>query len=385
MKILHTSDWHLGHTLYNYDRTEEQADMMDQVVEIARREQPDAFLLSGDVYHTSAPSAAVQRRFADAILRLHEALPSMEIVVTAGNHDSGTRHEVVRDLWSLVRVHMIGAVDVEHPEELLVDIPGKGTVIAVPYLHERYMPAGFYPGLQRLAAERTPDGLPIVMMAHTTVEGCNFAGHDNASERTVGGIDSLAVEQLGDGFDYLALGHIHRPQNISPRIRYSGTPLAVSFDERFEHSVSVVDIPSRGAEPQLRTVPIVELRPMVTLPTHEAQPLEEVMRQMEEFPDDSLAYIRLNVAVESFLPPNASAQAQAVADRKQCRFCYINVVRTHAPAVENIGMTVTELRQIEPVDLARRYAEEKGAFFDEDLFSQALQQASLQQDEPLND
>ena len=55
MKILHTSDWHLGHTLYNYDRTEEQADMMDQVVEIARREQPDAFLLSGDVYHTSAP------------------------------------------------------------------------------------------------------------------------------------------------------------------------------------------------------------------------------------------------------------------------------------------------------------------------------------------
>ena len=96
MKILHTSDWHLGHTLYNYDRTEEQADMLRQMTEIVEKHKPDVFLLSGDVYHTPQPSAAVQTMFTDAMVRIHDANPGMTIVVTAGNHDSGTRHEIFR-------------------------------------------------------------------------------------------------------------------------------------------------------------------------------------------------------------------------------------------------------------------------------------------------
>ena len=82
MKILHTSDWHLGHSLYGYDRSEEQADMLAQIEDIVREQSPDAFVVSGDLYHTGQPSAAVQTLFTQAVMRIHAACPSMVIVIT---------------------------------------------------------------------------------------------------------------------------------------------------------------------------------------------------------------------------------------------------------------------------------------------------------------
>ena len=89
MKILHTSDWHLGHILYNYDRTQEQLCMLEQMVNIVKEQKPDVFLLCGDVYHTPQPSAAVQTMLTNALLNIHKAQPEMVIVVTVGNHDIG--------------------------------------------------------------------------------------------------------------------------------------------------------------------------------------------------------------------------------------------------------------------------------------------------------
>ena len=91
MKILHTSDWHLGHTLYNYDRTAEQQAFLRQLTRIVTEEQPDAMVVSGDIYHYSSPAAATQKMYTDAMLNIHQACPGMAIVVTAGNHDSSSK------------------------------------------------------------------------------------------------------------------------------------------------------------------------------------------------------------------------------------------------------------------------------------------------------
>ena len=99
MKILHTSDWHLGHMLYGHDRTEEQQAMLNQMVEIVKEEQPDVFILAGDVYHTSDPRPAVQALFNKTIANLVRQCPEMTIVVTAGNHDSSTKHEIFKTPW----------------------------------------------------------------------------------------------------------------------------------------------------------------------------------------------------------------------------------------------------------------------------------------------
>ena len=140
VKILHTSDWHMGHTLYNYDRTEEQVSMLQQIADIVQEHKPDLFLLSGDVYHTAQPSAAVQTLFTNALMEIHDANPSMVIVMTAGNHDSGAKHDIFKIPWKALNVHTFGNIDVSKLEDLIVEIPGKASVIAVPYIHQRNLP-----------------------------------------------------------------------------------------------------------------------------------------------------------------------------------------------------------------------------------------------------
>ena len=125
MKLLHTSDWHLGHTLYNYDRVEEQQSMMSQTISIVSEQKPDLFLLCGDVYHTSQPSSAVQTMFTDFLVQLHDANPQMHIIVTAGNHDSATKHEIFRTPWRSMKVHTIGTLNKENISDHIIKIGDK--------------------------------------------------------------------------------------------------------------------------------------------------------------------------------------------------------------------------------------------------------------------
>lgn len=378
MKILHTSDWHLGHTLYNYDRTEEQMAMLLQMVDIVREEKPDVFLLCGDVYHTPQPSAAVQTMFTNALVEIHDANPDMTIVITAGNHDSGTKHDIFRTPWKALKVYTIGSVDANNKEDLIIDIPGQGYVIAVPYVNERNMPDGFFQDLLDIVAERNKANLPIVMTAHTTVSGCDFAGHENASEYVVGGIDSHSLEDMGTGYDYLALGHIHHAQFVrggNHRVRYSGTPIPVSFDENYQHSVSIVELNKHGEEPIVREIEIQTHRPLVTLPKDGVARWEDAKDLLEEFPNDIEAYIRLNVEVDNFLPVEANAEALILTEGKKCRFCVINTHRLKKDRREAKVMSVQEFKTEKPIDIAERYAEDIGVEFDDDmkeLFNETL-------------
>ena len=370
MKILHTSDWHLGHTLYNFDRTEEQQAMLDQMVAIVEEQKPDVFLLCGDVYHTSQPSAAVQTMLTEGMMKIHEAYPAMTIVMTAGNHDSGSKHEIFRAPWRALNVYSIGQLEKDNPDEHIVEVPGKGYVVAVPYAYDRNIPEGFFQLLLDKVADRNTEGLPVVLSAHTTVKGCDFTGHDHATEYTVGGIDSLELEQMGDGYDYLALGHIHHEQFVHSgkhNVRYCGTPLPVSFDENFSHSVSIVDIGKHGETPVVERIEMVNPRPLVTLPTEGLASWDEAKKLLMDFPDDIPAYIRLNVEVNDFLPVEASAEAAKQTERKQCQFCYINAKRRSVSHSETKVLTVQEFQSEEPIVIARRYAEDSGISFDEEM------------------
>lgn len=385
MKILHTSDWHLGHTLYHFDRTEEQSALLDQLVDLTNREKPDVFLVSGDLYHTSQPSAAVQKLFAQTMVRLHDAHPAMTLVVTAGNHDSGSRHEVFRLPWEALNVHAIGQLDKANLDRHLIEVPGKGFVVAVPYVHESFLPDGFFQQLLDRVAERNPQQLPVVLSAHLSVQGCDFTGHDRATEATVGGIDAWNVSQLGEGYDYLALGHIHRPQFVHTgrhNVRYSGTPMAVSFDENYPHTVSIVEIGQRGDTPQVREVEIHNPRPLVTLPAQGTATWEEAQQLLRQFPDDQPAYLRVKVVVEDFLPVEAPLKAAALCEGKEARFCLLQTVRSESEKAERESLSVETFQQADPLDLVRRYAADIGSNFDsemEALFREAVE--SLKQED----
>lgn len=380
MKILHTSDWHLGHTLYGYDRREEQRAMLSQIAEIVREERPDLLLVSGDVFDVAQPPSWAQTMLVEALMEIHRAYPEIAVVVTAGNHDSGTRHEIFRKPMHTLGIHLVGVLSREDSGAgHIVELPGKGFVVAVPYVHERNMPEGFIDELMAQVELRNAEGLPVVISAHTTVIGADFTGHTFVGERYVGGIDGVKVERFGTGYDYLALGHIHRPQFVHTgrhNVRYSGTPLAVSFDEAFPHTVSIVEIGAHGERPNVRERKIENPWPLETLPSDGAVGWDEAKKLFEDFPGERKAYIRLNVEVEDFLPSGANAEAARIAEGKECRFCLINPVRKRAAAYEEKKLTVKEFKDLDPVEVARRYINESGGVFEgelEELFRIAMQ------------
>lgn len=364
MKILHTADLHLGHQLYGYDRREEQEAMLNRIAAIAEEEKPDALLLSGDIFHTANPSASISTLFADRINALRRKLPDMAIVVTAGNHDSGVRHEIFRRPWQSLGVTMIGTYHSENPEEHIIHLPGRGYIVAVPYIHTRNMPEDLFRTLSTEVEKRNTEGLPVVLCAHTTVEGCDTRGHDMIN---IGGIDALKVSDFGEGFDYIALGHIHKPQNITACIRYSGTPLPVSFDETYPHSVSMVEIAAHGSEPDITELAVPNPHPLITFPCAEGGAHDECLKAITQLPEDLNAYVRVNLKTEGYLPSLAASDYEKACRERNCRFCLINPVREKGNEVKGKPLTVHEFKQMQPEDVFSRYLEEKGIEFTDDM------------------
>ncbi|MBQ1797778.1 MAG: exonuclease subunit SbcD, partial [Muribaculaceae bacterium] len=226
MKVLHTSDWHLGQSLYDHERVDEQRDMLRQLAEVVRVHRPDVMVVSGDVFHTAVPPAWAQRIYVEGLLAIHAACPEMTIVVTAGNHDSASRLEANGALWRLAGVTVVGGLARDNEGRLdvsrhIVEIPGKGFVVALPHAFLSTIPAP--PTVERDGrmawlcqtlldgvAARNTASLPVVLMAHAAIAGSDFTGHDQ-----VGMSDSFPFTALGTGYDYVALGHIHRPQTLA--------------------------------------------------------------------------------------------------------------------------------------------------------------------------
>ena len=384
MKILHTSDWHLGHLLYNHDRTEEQQSMLDQMVEIVKEEQPDVFILAGDVYDTSQPSAAAQTMFNKIIIRLHDTHPGMTIVATAGNHDSGSKHEIFRTPWEYLNVHTIGNLDKENPSSHIIEIPKIGFVIAVPYAHERFLRDGVFQQLIDEVANRNTARLPVILCAHTSITGANFTGHENATGKNIGGIDAVNVNIIGNGYDYLALGHIHKPQFIHTgkhNVRYSGTPIAISFDENNEHTITLLEIHQHGeilTEKNFRFIPIHNPHPLTTIPEEGFAAWENIKESLKNFPDDAPDYIRLNIKAGDVRKTEAYREGENIVSGKQCKILFINIEKAQDGngSQSQTQLTVEELQQISPIEIARLYAKDTGKVFDEDmeqLFNETLQ------------
>ena len=207
MKLIHTSDWHLGHTLYNYDRSREQQAFLEQLARIVAEERPDAMVVSGDIYHYSTPSAATQKMYTDGMLRIHRACPEMTIVVTAGNHDSSSKLEIDSNLWNHFGVKVVGNIERTREEVNLEkhivsveDEDGnlKGYIVAVPHVYPQNFPmldtetpreerqARFFQALLDEVEKMNTAGVPVVLMAHLSIEGSDRTGHDEA----MGGIDT---------------------------------------------------------------------------------------------------------------------------------------------------------------------------------------------------
>jgi len=311
--------------------------------------------------------------YVEGMLDIHDACPGMAIVVIAGNHDSASRLESDSLLWRLAGVRVLGGIarDSQGLADLqrhIIPVTDKGIIAAVPYAHRNSFPKvsdediesgerqrAYFEALLNQVNAGNPDGLPVVLMAHLAVNNSDFTGHDRNMT-----MECVEIDALGQGYDYAALGHIHRPQQVSNHARYCGTPVPVSFDEQCEHSVSIVTIEAHGAMPQVTTTAIKNIRPLHTIPAKNPVDLEAALALVEEQRNDvKNAYIRLNVAVERYLPNGAQERAAKAVNAQQGRFCEIKKTALNTASGPSRQMTVEEFNRKQPIEVANQYYLEK--------------------------
>ena len=296
MKLMHLSDLHLGKRLNEFSLLEDQSFILQQLVELVRSEQPDCVLLAGDIYDKPVPPAEAVTLFDDFLNKLAQLTT---VCVTSGNHDSAERLAFGAQLMREGGVHFCGLYTGEPQCVTLQDAYGSVHIYLLPFLKPAHVRHCLPPteaeqvttyhealrcAVERLhinAAERN------VLVAHQFVTGAQTAGSEAVN---VGGVDNIGAEVFA-AFDYTALGHIHRAQNVgSERVRYSGTPLKYSFAEwQQEKSVTLVELGEKGSV-SFTALPLAPLRDLRKL----RGSYEELMSRdfYDELPKDSDGFLR---------------------------------------------------------------------------------------------
>jgi len=272
IRILHTSDWHIGRTLYTKKRYEEHEEFLSWLLETIRKEEIDVLLVSGDIFDTSTPSNRAQQLYYDFLRRAADT-PCRHIVITAGNHDSPTFLDAPKALLKILNVHVAGAAALfpDAADNEVIPLYSRGgelelIVCAVPYLRDRdvrqmtagesaedkeekliqgirehYRKAGDHAlQLRDEAAEQEAgqaagrtEPVPIIGMGHLFAAGGRTVDGDGVRELYIGGLAHINTDVFPSCFDYTALGHLHVPQRAgrNERIRYSGSPIPMGFGE----------------------------------------------------------------------------------------------------------------------------------------------------------
>ncbi|MBQ2651025.1 MAG: exonuclease SbcCD subunit D [Clostridia bacterium] len=264
MKLIHLSDLHIGKRLNEFSLLEDQIYILDQIARHIEDERPDAVLIAGDVYDKSVPSAEAVQVFDDFLCRL--AGLGLQVFVISGNHDSPERIAFGGRLMDRSGIHMSPVYRGTPKAVTLQDAHGEVDIYMLPFVKpahvRRYAPdADIESYSDAIRAALAPidctDGRRRVLITHQFVTG---AARCESEELSVGGTDNVDAAAF-DGFDYVALGHIHSPQNIgSDRMRYCGTPLKYSFSEMTHHkSVTVAELGKKG-ELTVRALPLTPMR-----------------------------------------------------------------------------------------------------------------------------
>jgi exonuclease SbcD len=389
MRLLHTSDWHLGQTLHNFDRIHEHQRFLDWLLETIAAEQVDALLIAGDIFDNSNPSAASQRQLYRFLQQARARSPQLDIVVIAGNHDSPGRLEAPGPLLEAHGTRVVGHVVRDAAgeidlERLVVPLTGrdgkvKAWCVAIPFLRPGDVPrveleatddgtpvdaylsgiALLYQQAYALARTRCANGEAILAMGH-----CHMVGGDASpdSERRIliGGTEALPSSMFDPGVAYVALGHLHLAQKVGKQehLRYCGSPLPLSFAEiGYRHQVLRIDLDGDKAK-EIVPLHVPRAVELLRVPAQPA-PLTQVIAELVglDLPDAPLheqPYLEVRVLLDG-PEPSLRAQVEAALEGKPVRLAKIEPTRKVVTAAGiDAALSLDQLAQLQPDDIFRR-------------------------------
>ena len=387
MRLLHTSDWHLGHTLYDTSREAEHAAFLEWLLDMLEAHKVDALLVAGDIFDTANPSAEAQAAWYRFVAQARIRCPKLDVVVIGGNHDSAARLDAPDPLFAALDVRVVGglpkargSVDLERLLVPLKNAQGKvgAWVAAVPYLRPADLPlvseeAGdkLIAGVRSVYAEvlegaraRRKPGQALVAMGHCYMVGTELSA---LSERKIlgGNQHALPVDLFPEDLAYAALGHLHKAQRVGGRegVRYSGSPIPLSLSEAsYAHQVLLVELEGEQLS-TVRPLHVPRRVEILRVPSRGTAELKDVVAQLEalpelepEAPDWRRPY--LEVSVELPRPePGLRRQVEAALEGKAARLVKLTPLYKgtgNALAEERPGVS---LKERTPEDVFRaRYA-----------------------------
>ncbi|MEH6349399.1 exonuclease SbcCD subunit D C-terminal domain-containing protein [Pseudomonas sp. 3JA] len=414
MRLFHTSDWHLGQNLHGQERDFEHACFLDWLLRQLAGEKPDVLLIAGDIFDTVNPPVKAQERLYDFIVSAHEQNANLTIVMIAGNHDSGSRIELPAPLMRRLRTHALGRVlwlddgqlDVER---LLLPLPdAKGKVkawcLALPFLRPAEVTGAqlgddYLRGIGQVhewliaaANSKRKKGQALIAISHAHMAGGSVS-EDSERSLIIGNAEALPASLFGPNISYVALGHLHKPQKVNgeERIRYSGSPIPLSFSEiGYQHQILDITLDGEAlvkVEPRLipRAVNLQRLGPA---------PLADLLVQLKDLPDiDLLADVQrqpwLEVRVRLDEPqPDLRHQVETALQGKAVRLVRIaaEYAGNGGAGSADDGSALVELDQLSPQELfSRAWQDTYGNDVDEQTlkdFAVLLQDVQMESEQP---
>lgn len=366
LKIIHTADWHLGQTFYNYSRSREHAVFLDWLCCTIKERGADVMLIAGDIFDTPNPSAEAQKMYYHFLKRVTEENRELQIVITAGNHDSAARIEAPSPLLDMFNVHVSGVVHYKDGEidydRMIVPLKDGACCLAVPYLRFSDIPEceSYSAGVAKLYAElhrrATDMGFStIIAMGHLLASGAEVSAGDRSEYAIIGGMEGIDSNFANCGFAYVALGHLHKAQSVAHNgnVRYSGSPLPMSFaEENYRQSVTEAIIDDKGCRTE--KIPFDTPVKLLCIPST-PQPFDTVLAELDKLPDgrpdDRSPFLRIRVLVSS-IDPLMRQQIEVALENKAVRLANIDTVSTSKMFGDGTDvMTFDEFREMKPDEL----------------------------------
>jgi exonuclease SbcD len=391
VKVLHTSDWHLGAQLYEKDRLDEQKLFLSWLHGVIEKEKIHALVVSGDVFDNYVPSVQAQALYYEFLagLLVLEARP--EIFIIAGNHDSPQFLNAPGALLSHLNIHIVSEISADKPDGEIFEIRDEKekpllALCTVPFLRERDLKliadlgagddpfrkyqeaaAAYYTRMIARAKNKMP-GLPVLVMSHLFLEGSVLSDDTSERFREVGRLSSMPAELLPRA-DYYALGHLHRPQNIGGMeyCRYSGSPIAMSFSEagqqksvviaEFENEACGHDL-SRPAELQINLLEIPQWQKLERI-TGDTQSIRKRLDEIKAANEKVLLEIQVVSCAGAILDFQAEIDGlRAEILEKRYNFSIL-ASRDMRNPLQNVtaGEAFTEVASLRPMDVFERKLE----------------------------
>ncbi|MET0323205.1 MAG: exonuclease SbcCD subunit D C-terminal domain-containing protein [Duganella sp.] len=393
MRLLHTSDWHLGQSLHNFERHYEHQQFLDWLLDTVVAEQADALLIAGDIFDNANPSSASQKQLYRFLQRARERVPHLNLVVIGGNHDSPGRLEAPGPLLEAhgtrvigaVQRHADGAIDLESLVLPLTGADGavRAWCLAVPFLRPGDVPripadsaaghvadpylagiALLYKQALELALSKRQGDQAIVAMGHCHMVDGQMST-DSERRIVIGGTEMLPAGIFDPAIVYAALGHLHLAQAVGKQghIRYSGSPIPLSFAEvGYQHQVLRIDLEGAAVR-EIAPIAIPRAVQLLRVPAKPAL-IGDVLEQLAaldvaDAPAEQQPFLEVRVRLDA-PEPGLRARIEAALDGKAVRLAKIETSSAaRGSTVDSEVMTLDRLEQLKPDDIFRQLYQQR--------------------------